>query len=389
MLIALAITSFILALLFLIAYTLKNKAKKPAKLIAAMSVLFTAVAVVLVVIFLKQNNIKLFNKLNAYDPVAKYTQSNDSGYAPDTLFTNVDEIYFKNGKGDLFLVKDGVATTQKNKILHFDGKKTITAELNTKGELVLNGHFKYSEFESERHEYNNTVVAKNVTSFSLTDNSLMYITNAGELYALGFNEYGQLGDTTTKNKYEPVLVATDILDCDISDTHSMVIDKYNTLFAVGDNSCSQYGTKTTIASTEFTKIMQGVKDIRLGNYFSLVLAVNGELYTAGDNELGQLGNGGSNKAGLISILKGVKKIDVYNNTCAALTNSGELYVWGDGKQVITTPKKAYENVYDFELFDGGIAVIDNNRNILLDEQTLIKFDAKITDIEPEMSTDAV
>lgn len=395
MLIALTVISFLLAILFLLAYifaTVKKKKSNKAK--GAASVVFFAIAIVLLVIFLKQNNIKLFNKVKAYDAVQKFTQTSDTGYVADSVYYANKSVYFTNGKNDLFVIDKNGATTAKNGITSIGGKRTITAELSQKGELILNGHFKYSEYESERHEYNNTVIAKDVTKFSITDNSLMYITADGKLYALGFNEYGHLGDTTTKNKNEPVLVTTDIIDCDISDTHSMVVDKYNTLYAVGDNSYSQYGTKTTIASTEFTKIMQGVKDVRVGNYYSLVLAVNGELFTSGDNELGQLGNGGSNKVGLISILKGVKKIDRIGNTCAALTNDGELYVWGECKDIELSPVKVLDNVYDFALTDDGIAVIDKNRNVLVGgndykPETVLEFNAEIAEIEAQDTPDAV
>lgn len=136
---------------------------------------------------------------------------------------------------------------------------------------------------------------------------------------MGFNEYGQLSDNTTKNKPSPVFVMSGVERADISDTHAMIIDKYGTLFAAGDNSYSQLGNKNAISSTELTKVMQGVRDVAVGNYFSLVLTVNGELYSAGTNEKGQLGNnGGEFRAELVPVMTGVEKISVNGNTCAAL-----------------------------------------------------------------------
>jgi alpha-tubulin suppressor-like RCC1 family protein len=219
----------------------------------------------------------------------------------------------------------------------------------------------------------------------------MYITEDNSLYSFGFNEYGQLGDGTTKNKTSPEFIMSDIKKAEISDTHTMIVDKYGTLYAAGDNSYSQLGTKNAVSSTDFIKIMQGVKDIKVGNYLSLVLSVNGELYTAGINDLGQLGNNGENyRAEMILALTGVEKISLKNNTCAALTYSGDLYVWGDNKngkagvdssEFVNTPNKISENVYDFVLSDNGILIIDNNRNISVNKsgvtESILTFDATI------------
>ena len=399
--IALFALSVILVILYVIIVKKSPKADKTGirtktlrRVMGAFSMVTMITAAVLLVLYLRSNNIKLFDeKVNEYDPVKIYTKElkakgADKAYAglPDDIFTFGDKIYFKNGKGDLFEIlskkttaEDGTAVTEyytktvKNGVNYVGGKNTLKAMITKKGELVLDGYLLYTEFDGSKREYKNEIVAENVKYCTLTDNSLFYITNAGDMYAIGFNEYGQLGDTTTKNKASATFIEHDIEKCAISETHSMTIDKFGTLRAVGDNSYSQLGNKTAIPTTEPITIMQGAKDVKIGNFFSIVLAINGEVLTAGNNEKGQLGNSGEIfKAELVSILTAVDKIDVHGDTCAALTHEGVLYVWGDnknakagltGSEIIVKPTKVYENVEDFTLGKNGVSIITKDKNI--------------------------
>lgn len=409
MLLKISIILFAVFVVFLLLYLLSvKKSKKKGfiqKFTGFISLISLLCAVVFLIIFCKANNIKIFNRLKSYDVLEKYTQTLKSSDAqtaypllPTEVFAHNEQIYFKNTQNDLFEIQftedKYILSTVENGVDNIVSDNTIKATIKDNGDLVLDGYLLYSKYESKFVEFNNKVIAKNVASVSVTSNSVMYITNNGELYALGFNEYGQLGDTTTKNKSEPVFVKDGITKAEISDTHSMIIDKFGTLYAVGDNSYSQLGNKTAVSSTEFTKIMQGVKDIKLGNYLSFVLTVNGELYTAGKNDLGQLGNNGKEfKAELILALKGVEKISIHNNTCAALTYDGKLYVWGDNaenkagianKEILISPTEVSNDIYDFALSDKGIIAITKDRNVFItnekgDKVTVAEFGAQVPD----------
>lgn len=393
----------------------RNRARGIRRFFGGLSLLSAITSAVLFVIFCRANNINFFNRLKSYDPVASYTKSlaengADTAYAglPDGIFSFDGSIYFKNGNGDMFEIvsqtvtaEDGTVTdshsakTVANGALYLGGKSTLRATVNDKKELVLDGYLRYSEYDGQRIEYNNKVIAKGVEYCSLTDNSLIYITESGDMYALGFNEYGQLGDTTTKNKDTPTYVQPDMKSCSVSETHLMTVDKFGTLYAVGDNSYSQLGNKTAVPTTEPITIMQGVKDVRVGNFYSVVLAVNGEVLTAGSNEKGQLGNSGEAfKAELVPILSGVERIEINGDTCAALTYGGELYVWGDnadfkagyaGEAILPSPVKLLDNVLDFTLSENGVAVITRDRDILKSAQAggfvpVLTFGAQIPDI---------
>ena len=407
MLLYISIISLIIFVGAILLYFLpkRNSAKiKKLLIILAAAALFCSL--ITGIIYIKANNIKLFDRVKSYDVKEKYTASvaKDGAEAaynllPVSAFAQNDSFYISNSKGDAFLItkeEDRYSLkTEFNKIAYLGADKTLRASITTNGELILDGYLLYSKYDGNVIEYKNKTIAKNVEYCNFTSNSLFYITKSGDLYALGFNEYGQLGDNTVKNKPKPELIKSGITRASVSDTHSMIIDKFGTLYAVGDNSYSQLGNKTAISSTELIKTMQGVKDVKVGNYYSLVLTVNGELYTAGINENGQLGNDGQQfKAELIQTLSNVEKIEINQNSCAALTYSGELYVWGSNKnnklsskqaENITAPLKISENVYDFAISDSGIVIITTDRDVLISSETgeietAITFGAQIPEI---------
>lgn len=399
-------SSIVFATLFLIfgliylGVSKKKKRKKLIRITASITILSLIGSVVSFSLFIKAEDIKIFGRVKTYDIKEQYASTvNSDGtdiayeYLPLAAFSNKDGLYFTNSKNDLFSISNSEANTVDNGIKKIDYSDTLCAKLTSSGTLKLDGEFMYSRYENEKITFNNKTIAHNVIDFSLTSNSVMYITENGKLYAFGFNEYGQLGDGSTKNRNSPEFILSDIKRAEISDTHTMVVDKFGTLYAIGDNSYSQLGTKNAVSATDFIKIMQGVKDIKVGNYLSLVLSVNGELYTAGINDLGQLGNGGeSYRAEMILALTGVEKISLKNNTCAALTYSGELYVWGDNKnnkagvetsEFINVPTKIAENIYDFALSDEAILLIDSQRNVSINRagktESVLTFDATIPD----------
>lgn len=390
MLLKISIISLISALVFLGLYMIiKNHKNFIRRVSGFMSVVLILTSAVSAIIYMKSNDIKIFNKVKSYDVVEEYAASlkengEDDAYSllPCRIYSQDDKISFINSKHDLFSINEveGVysLSTENNNILSSGGSKTIKTTITEQGNLILEGTFLYSKYEENLLSFNKKVIAKNVKSCTATSNSLFYITNDDKLYAMGFNEYSQLGDTTTKSKNSPVHIADNIKAADISDTHSMLVDKYGTLYAVGDNSYSQLGNKTAISSNERTKIMQGVKDVCVGNYFSLVLTVNGELYSAGINTKGQLGNNGEEfRAELIHIMSGVEKICINKDTCGALKYSGELYIWGDNsnykvgtdkEEILFSPVKTHENVYDFTLSENHIAVLTKDRDILISNE---------------------
>ena len=86
-------------------------------------------------------------------------------------------------------------------------------------------------------------VASNVVAVAGGINHSLYATSDGSLYAMGYNEYGQLGDGSLTNRNKPTRVAgaTNVIAVAAGGDHSFYLTKDGRLYAMGDNSLGQLG----------------------------------------------------------------------------------------------------------------------------------------------------
>ena len=172
------------------------------------------------------------------------------------------------------------------------------------------------------------------------------INTAGELYAWGYNQFGQVGDGTNTNKNRPPKICI-TTSCATSWNkiaggihHSLAINAAGILYAWGRNDFGQVvgdGTNTnknrpgivciTIVNcpTNWNKIASGI-------HHSLAINAAGELYAWGYNAQGQLGDGANtNKNRPIKIGASTNwvSIAVGATHSLAINQAGELYAWGD------------------------------------------------------------
>jgi hypothetical protein len=103
--------------------------------------------------------------------------------------------------------------------------------------------------------------------------------------------------------------------------HSIFINKNGDLYVMGDNDYGQLGNDSTSYVMTPVKIDTNVSEISAGAYYSLYLKKNGDLYAMGRNNYGQLGDGTTTNS-LIPILiaKGVEKIAAGDAHTLFLTN---------------------------------------------------------------------
>lgn len=300
-------------------------------------------------------------------------------YLPDGIFRYGDSFAVHTGEDSWYTYQvEGeeskwtqVASSAK-KIA--DNRSMMKLWLHQNGTLYAEGSFYYMQFDSEKRQYDG-VLARDVTDFALTDNALFYIDAEGNLYSMGYNKYGQLGDSSNTSKTEPVQVMQNIAAVSASDTHTLVLDTFGNLYAFGDNSYAQLSNGTSISTPTPEKIMTGIAQVEAGNYFSLILGQNGDLYAVGRDNVGQLGNAeAGDTAKATVIMSNVQKIAAYHNTALAVTYDGELYVWGenqtqslttDATPFLTSPTKIADNVYDAAVGEGGIAILTRGRDVLV------------------------
>jgi alpha-tubulin suppressor-like RCC1 family protein len=126
------------------------------------------------------------------------------------------------------------------------------------------------------------------------DHSL-FLRSDNTLWACGYNDNGQLGDSTTGTRLSPVKVMSDVLSMAAGHGYSLILKTDETLWACGANGSGQFGNGTTTGQTSPLKVMSGVKCVEAYNNFSLILKKDGTLLACGYNDNGQLGLGDNNE----------------------------------------------------------------------------------------------
>ena len=177
------------------------------------------------------------------------------------------------------------------------------------------------------------------TQISAGDDYSLAIDTEGTLWAWGLNGAGQLGDGTTENKKSPIKIKPETKFTQISagNADSLAIDIEGNLWAWGNNGYGQLGDGTITNKLSPVQIMKGTKfkQISAGYYHSLAIDSDGNLWTWGYNKYGQLGDGTTtNKRIPVQIMKGTKfkQISAENNYSFAIDVEGNLWTWGYNEQ---------------------------------------------------------
>ena len=187
------------------------------------------------------------------------------------------------------------------------------------------------------------------TQFSAGLSFSLALGSDGNLYSVGYNSSGQLGDGTTTSSsgaLRKVIMPADgtkFTRISAGFTHSLAIGSDGNLYSWGDNSSGQLGNGTTdsLGTPSKVSLPTGVPkftQISAGTNHSLALGSDGNLYSWGYNYHGELGNGNSGSvvplptpSKRIMPTDGTKFTQIrtgYNHSLA-LGSDGNLYSWGD------------------------------------------------------------
>ena len=173
------------------------------------------------------------------------------------------------------------------------------------------------------------------------------IADDGSLWAWGSNEYGQLGDGTTTDRKEPVQIqiktkpGTTFAQVSVGGAHTLAIADDGNLWAWGWNEYGQLGDGTTNDKEEPVQIQIKTKpkttfaQVAAGSYHTLAIADDGSLWAWGSNDSGQLGDGTTtNKEEPVQIQIKTKAGTTFAQVAAgiyhtvALDTEGNLWAWG-------------------------------------------------------------
>ena len=92
----------------------------------------------------------------------------------------------------------------------------------------------------------------------------LFITSDGNLWAMGDNQYGQLGDGSTTKKLTPVHVASNVIAAAAGGDHSLFITSDGKLWAMGRNSEGELGDGTTKSQSKPVYVASDVVAITAG-----------------------------------------------------------------------------------------------------------------------------
>ncbi len=143
------------------------------------------------------------------------------------------------------------------------------------------------------------IVASNVTAIAAGYFTSLFLKSDGSLWAMGNDVYGQLGDGVFDNTPPPYgpdrpeqIVASNVTAIAAGYYHSLFLKSDGSLWAMGENNYGQLGDGTydnTNAPEEI--VASNVTAIAAGYLHSLFLKSNGSLWGMGYNYYGQLGDG--------------------------------------------------------------------------------------------------
>lgn len=191
---------------------------------------------------------------------------------------------------------------------------------------------------------------------------VLALKNDGTVWAWGRNQYGELGDNTTKTRRLPIQVkdATGegyldgITAIAAASRYSLALKNDGTVWAWGDNNSGQLGDGTTtrrylpVQARDSDGYLEGVKNITVGsaypsstsgeqNEFSIAIKNDRTVWTWGKNNRGQLGNNTTTTSPLAvqvvgalgtGFLTDIIDISAGSNHVLAVKSDGTVWAWG-------------------------------------------------------------
>ncbi len=160
--------------------------------------------------------------------------------------------------------------------------------------------------------------------------------NDRTIWAWGGNQYGQLGDgTTIWGRNTPVQVSslTSVISVAGGARHSVALKSDGTVWAWGYNGSGQLGNGSTANSTTPVSVssLAGIIAIAAGDLHSVALKSDGTVWAWGYNYNGQLGNGSTTYSTTpvsVSSLAGIIAIAAGGGHNLALKSDGTVWAWG-------------------------------------------------------------
>lgn len=190
-----------------------------------------------------------------------------------------------------------------------------------------------------------------ITAVAAGNEFTLALSDTGNVFSVGLNSFGQLGDGTRLNCASLVAVnASGVLNGSIivaiaaGDSHSLILSDTGKVYSFGRNSEGQLGDGTwsertlPVAVNDIGALLgHNITAIAAGDYHSLVLSSTGKVFTFGRNNKGELGQGtkeDSNVPGMIYIYAQLVGLNFTAIACGSdhsliLSSDGQVFAFGD------------------------------------------------------------
>ena len=189
---------------------------------------------------------------------------------------------------------------------------------------------------------NNTIARSNpvqlATDIQSIENSFFggaYIKTDGTLWIWGYNASGQLGlgDTITRSSPVQLGSATWRMVTIQNNNNCYGITTSNTLYAWGDNQYGQLGIGDTIARSSPVQISGTWNQISIGFRFALAIDSTNKLYAWGFGQWGQLGIGFLDRSSPVQVgTSSWSSVSAGDSFTVAITTSNTMWSWGANDQ---------------------------------------------------------
>ena len=185
------------------------------------------------------------------------------------------------------------------------------------------------------------------------------------LWAMGYNTYGQLGDGTLTDRNTSVQIDSNVSTVSAGGFHSLYVKTDGTLWAMGRNTYGQLGDGTLTDRNTSVQIASNVSTVSAGAFHSLYVKTDGTLWAMGQNTYGQLGDGTSfSRVSPVKVSTGVHLYEMppgahatvlVHEATGGIATKSAIYTMGSTASLYATPTGGY-------LFNGWTGGTTSSQN---------------------------
>ncbi|MEI8231235.1 MAG: hypothetical protein WCG32_01505 [Actinomycetes bacterium] len=174
-----------------------------------------------------------------------------------------------------------------------------------------------------------------VTPISTGTTSTCAIRASDDLYCVGSNNFGQLGNGSSVSTSDPqkAIGIANVSAVSVGNTSTCAVTSSGLLFCWGENTSGQLGIGNTDSKNVARQVpgLTNMVNVAVGSNFACALSNTGALYCWGANDAGQLGNetkvASTTPIPVTAAPSGITSITANGKRVCVLTT--DVYCWGD------------------------------------------------------------